>query len=104
MTDTTLIELSRSAPRINPLGAIARQFVLARLATLRAGVGTRWSWRCRVTCAGRRVWCATVLSRGSGGSGSIMPTFSFLAGTTSVRRKRFSTSRSICGNGDVCDI
>jgi cyclopropane-fatty-acyl-phospholipid synthase len=32
MTDTTLIQLSRSAPRANPLGA------QARLATLRAGV------------------------------------------------------------------
>ena len=38
MTDTTLIELSRSAPRANPLGAFARRLVFARLATLRAGL------------------------------------------------------------------
>ena len=37
MTDTTLIELSRAAPRANPLGAFARQLVFVRLATLRAG-------------------------------------------------------------------
>jgi cyclopropane-fatty-acyl-phospholipid synthase len=37
MTDTTLIKLSRSAPRSNPLGAFARQLVFARLATLREG-------------------------------------------------------------------
>jgi cyclopropane-fatty-acyl-phospholipid synthase len=37
MTDTTLIKLSRSAPRSNPLGAFARQLVFARLATLRDG-------------------------------------------------------------------
>jgi len=37
MTDTTLIELSRSAPRANPLGAFARRLVFARLAALRAG-------------------------------------------------------------------
>jgi len=38
MTDTTLIELTRSAPRANPLGAFARRLVFARLATLRAGL------------------------------------------------------------------
>lgn len=38
MTDTTLIELSRNAPRANPLGALARRLVFARLATLRAGL------------------------------------------------------------------
>jgi cyclopropane-fatty-acyl-phospholipid synthase len=38
MTDTTLIELSRSAPRANPLGALARRLVFARFATLRAGL------------------------------------------------------------------
>jgi len=38
MTDTTLIELSRGAPRANPLGALARRLVFARLATLRAGL------------------------------------------------------------------
>ncbi|MDH3287049.1 MAG: cyclopropane-fatty-acyl-phospholipid synthase family protein [Betaproteobacteria bacterium] len=37
MTDTTLIELSRSAPRNNPLGALARQLVFTRLATLHEG-------------------------------------------------------------------
>jgi len=37
MTDTTLIELSRSAPRANPLGAFARRLVFARLAALRTG-------------------------------------------------------------------
>ena len=34
MTDTTLIELSRPAPRLNPLGALARRTVFARLALL----------------------------------------------------------------------
>ena len=38
MTDTTLIELSRSAPRANPFGAFARRLVFARFATLRAGL------------------------------------------------------------------
>lgn len=38
MTDTTLVELSRSAPRANLLGAFARRLVFARLATLRAGL------------------------------------------------------------------
>jgi hypothetical protein len=38
MTDTTLIELSASAPRANHLGAFARRFVFARLATLRDGL------------------------------------------------------------------
>ncbi len=38
MTDTTLIELPRRAPRANPLGAVARRLVLARLATLRVGL------------------------------------------------------------------
>ena len=38
MTDATLIELSRSAPRANPLGAFARRLVFARLATMRAGL------------------------------------------------------------------
>jgi len=37
MTDTTLIELARGAPRTNPLGALARRLVHARLATLREG-------------------------------------------------------------------
>jgi cyclopropane-fatty-acyl-phospholipid synthase len=37
MTDTTLPELSRVAPRANPLGALARRLVHARLATLRNG-------------------------------------------------------------------
>ena len=37
MIDTTLIELSRSGPRISALGKIARQLVLSRLATLREG-------------------------------------------------------------------
>ena len=38
MADTTLIELSRSAPRVNPLGALARRLVFARVATLSAGL------------------------------------------------------------------
>ena len=38
MTDTTLSELSRRAPRANPLGAVARRLVFARLATLRHGL------------------------------------------------------------------
>ena len=38
MTDTTLIELSRSAPRANPLAALARRLVFARLATLLNGL------------------------------------------------------------------
>ncbi|MDQ2963638.1 MAG: cyclopropane-fatty-acyl-phospholipid synthase family protein [Pseudomonadota bacterium] len=38
MTDTTLIELSRTARRANPLGALARRLVLAGLATLRNGL------------------------------------------------------------------
>ena len=38
MTDTTLIELSRSAPRSNALGALARRLVLARLALLTEGL------------------------------------------------------------------
>ena len=38
MTDATLIELSRAAPRANPLGALARRLVFARLATLRHGL------------------------------------------------------------------
>jgi cyclopropane-fatty-acyl-phospholipid synthase len=37
MTDTTLIKLSRSASRNNPLGALAKKLVFARLATLREG-------------------------------------------------------------------
>jgi len=38
VADTTLIELSRSAPRVNPLGALARRLVFARVATLSAGL------------------------------------------------------------------
>jgi cyclopropane-fatty-acyl-phospholipid synthase len=38
MSDTTLIKLSRSAPRANPLGAFARRLVLARFASVREGV------------------------------------------------------------------
>jgi cyclopropane-fatty-acyl-phospholipid synthase len=38
MTDTTLIELSRSGPRPNLLGGAARHLVLSRLATLREGM------------------------------------------------------------------
>jgi cyclopropane-fatty-acyl-phospholipid synthase len=38
MTDATLIELSRSAPRARSLGSPARRLVFARLATLRAGL------------------------------------------------------------------
>lgn len=37
MTDATLIELSRGAPRANPLGALARRLVLERLALLTQG-------------------------------------------------------------------
>jgi cyclopropane-fatty-acyl-phospholipid synthase len=38
MSDTTLIELSRAMPRANPIGAIARRLILARLSSLREGV------------------------------------------------------------------
>ena len=38
MNDTTLIELSRPAPRASTLGAFARRAVLSRLATLREGL------------------------------------------------------------------
>jgi cyclopropane-fatty-acyl-phospholipid synthase len=38
MTDTTLIELSRPAPRATALGGLARHAVLARLATMREGL------------------------------------------------------------------
>ncbi|HEY7741103.1 MAG TPA: class I SAM-dependent methyltransferase, partial [Steroidobacteraceae bacterium] len=38
MNDTTLIELSRAAPRPNPLGMLARRAVLARLAGLSGGL------------------------------------------------------------------
>jgi cyclopropane-fatty-acyl-phospholipid synthase len=38
MTDTTLIELSRAAPRPTALGTLARRAVRARLATLREGL------------------------------------------------------------------
>jgi cyclopropane-fatty-acyl-phospholipid synthase len=38
MIDTTLIEMSPSAPRAYPLSAFARRIVFARLATLRAGL------------------------------------------------------------------
>ena len=38
MTDSTLIELSRGAPRANLLGALARRLVLARLAQLTEGL------------------------------------------------------------------
>ncbi|HXV40121.1 MAG TPA: cyclopropane-fatty-acyl-phospholipid synthase family protein [Steroidobacteraceae bacterium] len=38
MNDTTLIELSRAAPRPNPLGVVARHAVLARLAMLSRGL------------------------------------------------------------------
>jgi len=37
MTDTTLIELSRSSQRANPLGDLARRLVFARLAQLHSG-------------------------------------------------------------------
>ncbi len=38
MNDTTLIELSRGAPRANPLGTLARRMVLARLALIGDGL------------------------------------------------------------------
>lgn len=37
MTDTALVELSRTAPRANPLGSLARRLALARLKVLRDG-------------------------------------------------------------------
>jgi cyclopropane-fatty-acyl-phospholipid synthase len=37
MNDTALVELSRTVPRANPLGALARRLVLARLETLGDG-------------------------------------------------------------------
>ena len=37
MSNTALIELSRTTPRPNPLGALARKLVLGRLASLREG-------------------------------------------------------------------
>jgi cyclopropane-fatty-acyl-phospholipid synthase len=37
MNDTALVDLSRTAPRANPLGALARRLVLTRLESLRDG-------------------------------------------------------------------